>query len=76
MSISEYAYLWTNEKEQWVLVRTSAGYAIVNNVEQSLLMVSDSELKKYLINRMISEGNSIYDNINDAYSAGHKEDCS
>ena len=73
MNISEYEYLWTTEKNDWVLVRTLVGYGIVNIADQSLLMVSDTELKECLINRMLSEGNTIYDNINEAYSAGHTE---
>ena len=30
MNIDEYSYIWTTEKEEWVLVNTEFGYAIIN----------------------------------------------
>ena len=67
MNISEYEYLWTTEKDDWVLVNSSYGYGIINKATQSMLMVSDSDLERVLIKRMLSEGCRIYDNITDAY---------
>ena len=68
MNITEYEYLWTTEKENWVLVNSSYGYGIINKVSQSMLMVSDNELEKALIERMLAEGCKTYDNIKDAYA--------
>ena len=68
ISINEYDYLWNSEKDEWVLVNTSFGYGIVNKKTQSALLVSDEALESALIDRMLSEGNKIYDDINDAYS--------
>ncbi len=68
ISINEYDYLWNSEKDDWVLVNTSFGYGIVNKKTQSALLVSDEALESALIDRMLSEGNKIYDDINDAYS--------
>ena len=68
MNISEYEYLWTAEKEKWVLVNTSFGYAIVNKATRSVLLVSDDELEEALLECMLSAGNKIYDDINDAYA--------
>ena len=67
MNLSEYEYLWTTEKEKWVLVNTDHGYGIVNKYSQSMLFVSDDELETALIERMKSEGCKIYGNIKDAY---------
>ncbi|MCR5167252.1 MAG: hypothetical protein K6C13_08560 [Oscillospiraceae bacterium] len=68
MNITEYEYLWTTEKEKWVLVNSSYGYGIINKATQSMLMVSDDELEKALIDHMLAEGCKTYDNIKDAYA--------
>ena len=67
MNISEYNYLWGEEKNDWVLVHTEYGYSIVNKSNQMVLLVSDEELEDALIERMIQEGNQRYDNINEAF---------
>ncbi len=68
ININEYDYLWSSEKEDWVLVNTSFGYGIVNKKTQSALLVSDEALESALVERMLSEGNKKYEDINDAYS--------
>lgn len=68
MNISEYEYLWTTEKNDWVLVNTSFGYSIVNKTEQMVLLVSDEELEQALIENMLSNGCKVYDDIKDAYN--------
>ena len=68
MDLSEYRYLWTTEKQDWVLVNTSFGYGIVNKTEQIILSVSDKKLEQALIEQMLSNGCKIYDNIKDAYN--------
>ena len=67
MSINEYGYLWTTEKEDWVLVNTEFGYGIVNKKSQMALMISDEELENAIIERMKSSGNRIYNDRNEAY---------
>lgn len=68
MNIDEFKYLWESEKDDWVLVNTEYGYGIVNKRTQMALLISDDDLEGTVIQRMISEGNNIYDNINDAYA--------
>ncbi|MCR4617772.1 MAG: hypothetical protein K5669_06260 [Lachnospiraceae bacterium] len=68
MNISEYTYLWTTKKDEFVLVNTEYGYGIVNKKEQTVLSISDEELEKQLINKMLEEGNKVYENILDAYA--------
>lgn len=68
MNITEYEYLWTTEKENWVLVNSSYGYGIINKATQSMLMVSDDNLEKALTERMIAKGCKIYGNIKEAYA--------
>lgn len=66
--MEEHKYLWTTEKDDWVLVNTPYGYGIVNKKRQSMLMVSNPELKENLINKMMAEGCKIYERLDDAYS--------
>ena len=41
--MENHDYLWTTEKNNWVLVNTEYGYGIINRKEQTMLMVSDAE---------------------------------
>ncbi len=68
MNIDEYTYLWTTKKDEYVLVNTEYGYGIVNKKEQTVLSISDEELEEQLINKMLEEGNKVYENILDAYA--------
>ncbi len=68
MNIEEYTYLWTTKKDEYVLVNTEYGYGIVNKKEQTVLSISDEELEEQLINKMLEEGNKVYENILDAYA--------
>lgn len=43
---------------------TEYGYGIENKVEQTVLSISDEKMEDAVIDRMLSEGNKIYDNIN------------
>ena len=67
LNINDYSYLWTSEKEDWVLVNTEFGYGIVNKKSQMALMISDEELENAIIEKMKSSGNRIYNDINEAY---------
>ena len=68
ISINDYNYLWTSEKNDWVLVNSTYGYAIINKKTQSMLLVSDEHLYSALIDRMLLEGNKVFNSITDAYS--------
>ncbi len=68
MNIDEFKYLWTTEKDNYVLVSTEFGYGIVNKKEQTVLSISDKEINKAVVQKMLDEGNKIYENILDAYA--------
>lgn len=68
MDLTDYEYLWTTEKQDWVLVETSYGYGIINKTTHSMLLVSDDALEFALIERMCSEGCKTFKNLNDAYA--------
>ncbi len=65
-SIDRYSYLWTTEKEDWVLA-DPLDYSIVNRKRHSLLLIEDDTLEKMLIERMLKEGNRVFDDINEAF---------
>ncbi len=67
MDISEFDYLWTTEKDDWVLVNLEYDYGIIDKRRQMLLHVDSSELKEALVQKMLSEGNKTYESILDAY---------
>ena len=71
LNINDYSYLWTSEKEDWVLVNTEFGYGIVNIKSQMALMMSDEELENAIIEKMKSSGNRIYNDINEAYQTSY-----
>ncbi len=68
MNINDFSYLWTTDKEDYVLVETEYGYGIVNKRKQMVLSISNDELEAALIQKMQTEGNKIYNNVLDAYA--------
>jgi len=68
MNLNEYIYLWTDKKDEFVLVNTEFGYGIVNKREQTVLSISDEELEEAVIAKMIEEGSKVYENILEAYA--------
>ena len=68
MNSDEFTYLWTEKKDEYVLVNTEFGYGIVNKVEKRVLCISDEELENAVINKMLQEGCKVYENILDAYN--------
>lgn len=68
MNIDNFSYLWDENKADFVLVTTDFGYAIVNKKEQNMLLISDEELEKEVIEKMLQSGNKVYNDIIQAYS--------
>ena len=68
MNTEEFNFLWTTKKEDYVLVNTEHGYGIVDKKEKRVLCISDENLSQAVIQKMIAEGNEIYDDILDAYA--------
>ena len=66
--ISEFDYVWTTRKDDYVLVRDECGYAIVNRREQALLLIEDDKVDAAVVGRMLEAGCRIYEDILDAYS--------
>lgn len=68
MDISEFSYVWTTQKRDYVLVKSEYGYAIVNKREQTMLCISDDDVDAAVVEKMLEEGNLVYEDILDAYS--------
>lgn len=68
MNIDEFSYLWTTQKEEWVLVNSDYGCFIINKKTQMMLHVDNDELEEAIIQKMLEEGNKIYKDILDAYA--------
>lgn len=68
MSIENYSYIWEEKKKDFVLVETDFGYGIINKKEQTMLLMSDEELEQKIVNKMLENGNKIYDDIKQAYN--------
>ena len=68
MNIDEFSYLWTTQKEEWVLVNSDYGCFIINKKTQMMLHIDSDELEEAIIQKMLEEGNQIYKDILDAYA--------
>ena len=68
MDIHEHKYLWQEEKEDWVLVKSEDNYFIINKRTQMGLLVSDEGLDQALIQKMLDSGNKVYNDIEEAYN--------
>ena len=66
MNINEFEYVWTTEKDDYVLVNSEYGYGIVNQKTKMALCISDDELENAIIEKMKTCGNRIYEDILEA----------
>ena len=68
MNVENYSYLWNEKKEEFVLVKTDLGYAIINKKDHSMLLIEDSDLDQKLVRKMMENGNKVYDDIMQAFN--------
>ena len=57
--LSEFAYLWTTQRDDWVVLRTGpdeSGLPFNRLTRQALLIDEDDALADAVVQRMISEG--------------------
>ncbi|MCQ2534862.1 MAG: hypothetical protein MJ172_09895 [Clostridia bacterium] len=57
--VKEHEYLWTTEKDQWVLLKSETGYLIYIRVTSMALLVDNNELAFCLERVMLMKGNKI-----------------
>lgn len=72
MDISDYEYLWNEDKEEYVLLRVEDGYIIIDRVHQMVLMIEDDDMFDKVIAKMIEEGSLIFDTLEQAYDSVNK----
>lgn len=65
MEFNQYAYLWTNENYDYVLVKETSGYMIMNRSANEMLLIEDEKLANEIINRMLQRGLPVYNSYED-----------
>ena len=67
--ISEYSYLWTAEKADWILIGSKHDYVIFNTKTQMMLLMEDEQLNQALADKMLEQGNRVYQSIPESEQA-------
>ena len=68
MDVSEFSHVWTTNKNDYVLVDSEFGYAIINKKDQTMLCISDEEADATVVANMLEAGCKVYESIQEAYS--------
>ncbi|WP_426453882.1 hypothetical protein ACP26L_15785 [Paenibacillus sp. S-38] len=64
MNLEEYQYIWTNEREDHVLVIVNGGgYAIVNRADKMALIIEDDEIYEAVIEKMLDNGCEVLERL-------------
>lgn len=63
MNINDYGYLWDKGCYDNVLIKGNLGYIIFNRVNNSLIAIENEVLSRQIINKMLENGNPIYESI-------------
>ena len=61
MDISHYEYLWTSKNYDYVLVKGSCGYLIVNRNTKGVFLLENEKLAKQIEEKMLQRGVPIYE---------------
>ena len=72
MDISDYEYLWNEDKEDYVLLRVEEDYLIIDRVHQMVLLIEDDDMSDRVIVKMIEEESLIFDTLEQAYDSVSK----
>lgn len=62
-----YSWLWNENREDYVLIDTGYGYAIVNKIEKYILWIADEEVSENVTAEMKKRGNQVFDCLKNAY---------
>lgn len=61
--MEEYEALWTEEKDEWVLVNTEYGYNIFNRVSRTALCIYDDDTAEAVMAAMREHGCGVYESL-------------
>lgn len=61
MDLKQYEYLWTNPNYDYVLVKTTLGYLIVNRVTDGVLLMENEKLAREIEEKMLQKGVPIFE---------------
>lgn len=54
--LEEFSYLWTDELDQWVVIKDGYDYTIFNEKTQNVLVIEDEDLNDKVAAMMIMQG--------------------
>ena len=65
--LNEFSYMWESEKDKYVLLNDELGNSIlyINGKEIMFVLIEDDVLDDLIINKMIENGNKVYNNIDE-----------
>ncbi len=55
-ALREFRYLWTDELDKWVVVKTELGFLIVDKDDRHVMLIEDEELNNQVAAMMIMNG--------------------
>ena len=61
--IEHFSYLWTEEQEDWVVIKDEYDYTIFNKKNQSELVIEDEDLNNKVAAMMIMQGAEVLTNF-------------
>ncbi|WP_167569124.1 hypothetical protein [Brevibacillus migulae] len=64
MNLEEFQYIWTTNREEYVLVKVkSDGYAIFNKADSTALIIEDDDIYEAVIKKMLDNGCEVLERI-------------
>jgi len=64
MDLEEFQYIWTTNREEYVLVKVkSGGYAIFNKADSTALIIEDDDIYEAVIKKMLDNGCEVLERI-------------
>ncbi|MCF0132192.1 MAG: hypothetical protein HUJ71_10670 [Pseudobutyrivibrio sp.] len=67
-AIQKYAYLWTAEQSDWVVIQDKYGYSIVNVRTKQFFLMEDDDLNNQVAAMMIMQGSRVVDKNSEEYT--------
>ena len=64
--MEEYAYLWNEEKDSWVLIDSEYGWCIFNLDTRIALYISDDAVFDAVVDKLLAEGARRYSSLEEA----------
>jgi hypothetical protein len=64
LNLKEYEYIWTTNREEYVLVKMKrGGYAIFNRLDKTALIIEDDEIYEEVVMKLLKNNCEILDSV-------------